>query len=396
MKRCVFVTGATGAIGSALVPVLLEDPDTHVRLLIRARDTKHLKERLAELVAFWGIDPDAPRFAARVKALRGDVVAPCLGLDAEAFGRLACEVTHIVHAAGNVRLDQPLDEARRHAAGGARNVLALAAKAARNGRFVKLEYLSTVGVAGRMHGLVPERPIAEPRAFHNTYEQAKAEAETLVLAANAEFPVTIHRPSMVVGDACTGKIIAFQVFYHLAALLAGRKTFGLIPDVNDVRLDLVPVDYVARAIEASMRRIDARGRVFHLCGGPAHSPKLIDIARAVRARASKAGERLPKLRPLPVAAFRLLVKLAAAVTFGRTRRRLASLPHFLAYLDEAQLFDDTQTRAFFAAAGLQAPPALGYLDAILDYQRAARAKTALQAPAAAPRPAAVPASTPTH
>ncbi|MCK6473477.1 MAG: SDR family oxidoreductase [Planctomycetes bacterium] len=394
MKRCVFVTGASGAIGSALVPVLLEDPGTHVRLLIRARDTKHLKERLAALVAFWGIDPDAPRYAGRVKALRGDVVEPYLGLDAETFDCLAGEVTHIVHAAGNVRLDQPLDEARRHACGGARNVLALASKAARNGRFEKLEYLSTVGVAGRRQGLVPERPISEPRAFHNTYEQAKAEAETLVLAANAEFPVTVHRPSMVVGDARTGKIIAFQVFYHLAALLCGRKTFGLIPDVKNVRLDLVPVDYVARAIEVSMRRADARGRVFHLCGGPAHSPKLIDLVQAVRARETKSGARLPKLRRLPVAAFRLLVKLASAVTFGRTRRRLASLPHFLAYLDEAQVFDDAQTRAFFAAEGLQAPPALTYIDAILDYQRAARAQTAPQAPAAAPTPAAAP--VPTH
>ena len=56
----------------------------------------------------------------------------------------------------------------------------------------------------------------EVRTFHNTYEQAKAEAEEYLypFMADERLPITIHRPSMVVGDSMTGKAISFQVFYH--------------------------------------------------------------------------------------------------------------------------------------------------------------------------------------
>mgnify|MGYP001812232941 FL=1 len=51
-----FITGATGAVGSALVPVLLEDPAVQVKLLIRASSIAVLSERLESLFRFWGVD----------------------------------------------------------------------------------------------------------------------------------------------------------------------------------------------------------------------------------------------------------------------------------------------------------------------------------------------------
>ena len=50
---CVLVTGATGVIGSELVPLLLERPDCRVRLILRAKSQDHLRSRLAELAAYW-------------------------------------------------------------------------------------------------------------------------------------------------------------------------------------------------------------------------------------------------------------------------------------------------------------------------------------------------------
>ena len=53
----------------------------------------------------------------------------------------------------------------------------------------------------------------------------------------AGLPATIHRPSMVVGDSQTGKVIHFQVFYHLCEFLSGRRTLGIVPDTGDAALD---------------------------------------------------------------------------------------------------------------------------------------------------------------
>ena len=121
-------------------------------------------------------------------------------------------------------------------------------------------------------GALPERWITESREYHNTYEQAKAEAEVLVARGVAEgLPITVHRPSMVVGDSRTGDVMRFQIFYHLVEFLSGRRTFGFFPAFGATRLDIVPVDYVANAVVWSSGRQDTVGRILHLCAGPEES-----------------------------------------------------------------------------------------------------------------------------
>ncbi len=370
--KCVLLTGATGAIGSALVPRLLQEPETSVRLLLRAASEEHLRERLGRLFAFWGVDP-ADSLARRVTALRGDVSAPLLGLGQGDYRALAGQVTHLVHAAGNVRLNQPLADARRDAVEAARHVVALARACQANGTFAKLEFLSTVGVAGRTRGLVPEEPLTGPRAFHNTYEAAKAEAEAYLLdEIRAGLPATIHRPSMVIGDSRTGKIVHFQVFYYLGEFLAGRRTFGVIPETGGVKLDIIPVDYVAAAIQHSVNRPDAAGRIMHLCSGPESAPTLAALTEQVRVLFRQHGRELPSLRKWPRGLVKAIVLVGGRVTIGRTRKALQTLPYFLAYLDEEQVFDNRATQAFFQKEGLQVPPVEEYLPRVMDYYLAVK------------------------
>ena len=77
--KTVLITGATGAIGSAVAPLFLAEPDTRVHLLLRADSTEHLQQRLQQLLEFWGDDiPDTA--SSRIELHRGDVSAPQLGL----------------------------------------------------------------------------------------------------------------------------------------------------------------------------------------------------------------------------------------------------------------------------------------------------------------------------
>lgn len=367
--KCYFVTGATGAIGSCLVPMLLEQPDTSVRLLLRARSPQELEQRLAQLLVFWGISDEDVEPRSRIQAFSGDVCEPLLGMAEDTYRQLCAETTHMIHCAGIVKLNQPIEAARRSAVDSAKHVVAFAETARQNGGFQKLEFVSTVGVAGRTQGLVPEElPLKATAGFHNTYEQAKSEAESLLLAKiEAGLPVTIHRPSMVIGESKTGKIIHFQVFYYLAEFFAGRKTYGVIPDAGDVMLDIIPADYVARAISASSTMPQAIGRVFHLCSGPTHAPRIMDLTEQLRQSLANHQFPVPPLLKLPLGIYRKLVPLAARIAPAKMRPLLQSLPLFLDYLADRQVFDNTNTQAFFSPHGIQVPSVNDYLGPIMDF-----------------------------
>jgi thioester reductase-like protein len=360
-----FLTGGTGVIGSAIAERLLATGN-RVTLLVRASDEPALAGRLEELVRFWRLGPEA---RGRVSAVRGDTTAPRFGLDQPTFARVAGACTHVVHCAAIVKMNLPLEQARRAAVDAAKNVIALARASE---RLEKVEFLSTVGVSGRLPGQLPERWITEPRAFHNTYEQAKAEAEDWLRGALApDLPLTIHRPSMVVGEAATGRVLRFQVFYHLLEFLSGRRTRGFAPALGDTALDVVPVDYVADVVAWSSRRAATAGRILHLCSGPEQAVPIAALREQVRARFNAAGLPCPKPRTIPVGALKVALPIMGLVSPPKARRALAALPVFLAYLAENQGFANIETRRLLDGA-IRLPAPGSYLDAVFDYYLAHR------------------------
>ena len=88
-----FITGATGAVGSALCEKLLQTQARELRLLIRADDDTQLQQRLDTLFNFWALPLDHPA-RTRVTALRGDAALPRFGLAADEYDRLIVSVTH--------------------------------------------------------------------------------------------------------------------------------------------------------------------------------------------------------------------------------------------------------------------------------------------------------------
>lgn len=340
-----FLTGASGAIGSAIVPMLLAEPETKIRILLRADSDEHLIERMDALYKFWELGPESPG-RERIEAIRGDATQPRLGLDLDRYNRLCADTHRIIHCAASVHMNKPLAEARKSAVDSTQAILALARQATATGALSKLEFVSTVGVGGKRPGALPETWIDEPREFHNTYEQSKAEAEVLIRSAieNEQLPITVHRPSMVIGSSVDGRIIHFQIFYFICEFLSGRRTFGLYPDFGDAQLDVIPVDHVARAIVTASRDPSTAGQIFHLCSGPEHAPRLEDLKALVRDSYRVHGLRVPPNITLPRSTFAALTRAAARLVPGKHRRALATLPIYLDYLAGNQGFDDKNLR----------------------------------------------------
>lgn len=371
------LTGASGAVGSAIVPMLLQDRDTRIRILLRAESGAHLAQRLEALHDFWQLPPtDETR--QRVEALRGDATLPRLGLDEATYARLCGDTTHLIHSAASVRMNDPLEHARRSAVGSAEAMLELARALARRNVLQKMEFVSTVGIAGKRPGVLPETWIDEPRAFHNSYERSKAEAETLVRAAIEQegLPVTVHRPSMVIGDSRDGRIIHFQIFYYICEILSGRKTFGLLPDFGDARLDLIPVDHVAAAIVASSRGQSPQGPILNLCSGPERSPRIADLAALVRQILHEHGQELPRGRSIPRPWFAALPQLLRPFLPAPQKRLLATFPMYMDYLSDRQAFGNDVYRGWLEARNIFLPgTANQHVRRALDYYLGGIAKS---------------------
>lgn len=362
----IFLTGATGTIGSALVPRLLEDEQTSLTVLIRARDESDLQTRLSHMLAYWRFQPGDTR-AGRIRPLRGDISLPNLGLGAEGLASLAGETSHIIHCAASVKLNMSMEEARATAVVPARTVLDLGRRCAHAGNLRKIELVSTVGVWGRTPGHMPERRLPEVSVFHNTYEAAKAEAERVIWTESGDLPITVHRPSMVVGANGDGQVIHFQVFYHLCEFLSGTRTFGMMPALGETRLDTIPVDWVADAICWSSNHPETAGQIFHLCSGPQGSITLPRLQAKVRLAWQRHGRRLPTLHPIRRRVFERLVPLVGVFAGVKGRRALRGLPPVLAYLAEDQGFSNAETVRMLQAANLPVPWVERYIDPVLDY-----------------------------
>jgi thioester reductase-like protein len=348
------------------VPLFLSDPNTELYVLLRANSQEHLENRLKDLLSFLQIDADDRNIQGRIKPLMGNTSIPKLGLDIATYDGLAKKIRCIVHSAASVRMDLPLAEARASSVVAAKHIIEFAFSCQANGALEKLEVVSTVGVAGRQQGRILEQPLKEKRAFHTTYEQAKAEAEELFFDASGRgLPITIHRPSMVVGDSETGRVIHRQVFYHLCQFLSGKKTHGMLPTMAGARLDIIPVNYVAKAIYLSSRNLDTAGHIFHLCSGPTQSMQLTDLAARLQEMYSKRNENLPQITYWPLCLFRVVLFLLILISDSKRKRALRSLYFFLLYVSDHQIFDNNVTDSYFSSLGLRIPEIASYLSKVV-------------------------------
>ncbi|MEO6021819.1 MAG: SDR family oxidoreductase [Burkholderiales bacterium] len=362
-----FITGATGVVGSALVAELLANSDCEFQLLLRAKDDADLQARLDKMLQFW--DLASGRGAdKRITALRGDVTWPLFGLTAEQYQRVSEQSSHIVHCAAIVKMNLPFAEARNSAVTSVKSILELARASQARGVLKKVDIVSTVGVAGLTPGLIPEEPLPDVERFHNTYEASKSEAERFVRANGVGLPLTLHRPSMVVGHSLTGKIIHFQVFYHLCEFLSGRHTpLRLVPKTHGVFLDTIPVDYVARAIAYCALNPDfTAGKLFHLCSGPTDAVPVQALVERIKASFPSEGGYKPP-RPISSSLFRSALPIMAWVVGDKQKKALRNLPIFLDYLDVPQQFANSRSCEFFHDAGIDMPQPKDYIDVVLRY-----------------------------
>ena len=351
------LTGATGFLGTELLARYLQETDREIFAIVRADDDAHAQRRLHETLesAFGTAEP----FAGRVRALAGDMTLPGVGLDADVAQRVAAAVDEIVHGAAAVSFDLDLEQARAINVQGTREMLELAELCRRRGGLRRFTYISTAYVAGTHKGRFAEDDLDVAQGFRNPYEQSKFESEQLVRGHAERLPVTVVRPSIIVGDSRTGWTASFNVLYWPTRALA-RGAFPVLPARRRSPVDVVSVDYVADAVLALAAMPDAAGGTFHLTSARDATSICELLARAC----DKLDVKSPPLIP-PALYLRVLGPLLGRV-LPRRRTFLRAAATYVPYFAVRTQFDDSRARA---ALGAQVrPKPLGeYYGQIIDY-----------------------------
>jgi short-subunit dehydrogenase/thioester reductase-like protein len=356
-----FVTGATGFIGRYLVRELLARAEyEHGRIFVLVR--AGADARLDALREWWG-----PR-AGQVIAIEGDLRTSALGVT-EADRAMLRAVRHFFHLAAIYDLEaapQSLEEAN---VAGTRHALELA-RAVQAGCF---HQISSIAAAGRYPGVFTEDMFAQAVGLDHPYFRTKHESEAMV-RRQTHTPWRVYRPGMVIGDSTSGCITKIDGPYYFFKLLQTlRQT--LPPWLPTIGLEggyvnVVPVDYVAKALAHLSHVAGQDGQCFHLTDPePLRVGELLNLfARAghAPAMALRFDPSLANLIPRSVSsafadspALRSVVDgLLADLHIPRSVLSLLNLP---------TLFDNVHARALLEPAGVHLPPLTSYAWRLWDY-----------------------------
>jgi NAD(P)-dependent dehydrogenase (short-subunit alcohol dehydrogenase family) len=353
-----FVTGATGFIGRNLVETLLANRDGQIHVLVREGSM----ERLQELIERWG-QPD------RIVPVAGDLTQPKLGVSDEKIAELKGDVDHFFHLAAVYDMAADADANMTLNVGGTRNAVDLANEI-EPGIF---HHVSSIAAAGKHRGLFREDMFDEGQKLDHPYFKTKFESEKLVRTA-VRSPWRVYRPAVVVGDSQTGEMDKIDGPYYFFKLI--QKLRHMLPEWVPLigpelgHTNIVPVDFVAKAMDHIAHEEGLDGQAFHLTNPRRQrvGEALNEFAKAAHAPqlAMRIDSRL--IQALPTGAIGMAMKLPA---FKNVRRAVLAdygIPDDV--IDNLALtaeFDTRDTERALEGSGLSVPPLSDYADKLWDY-----------------------------
>jgi NAD(P)-dependent dehydrogenase (short-subunit alcohol dehydrogenase family) len=354
-----FVTGATGFLGRNLVELLLKREGT-VYVLVREGS----KGRLEELRRRWGVDED------RVVGIVGDVSEPHLGVSDDDLDRLRGNVDHLFHFAAVYDMTADAESQRIANVEGTRHMIQFA-DAVEAGT---VHMVSSIAAAGLYNGTWREDMFEEAENLDvHPYFRTKHDSEGVV-RSECPRPWRIYRPGIVVGNSETGEMDKVDGPYYFFKLI--RRIRGAVPQwmpmvgVEGREINIVPVDFVVRAMDHIAHSEGLDRRTFHLTDpNPPTAGQVIDIF-AGAANAPQSSFRVPAAA-LDVADPLVRAGLTAVPLAGTLADRTLSdfgIPSAtLTYVNWPTHFDSRGTQNALAGTDIQVPPLEAYADKLWDY-----------------------------
>ncbi|HEX8120570.1 MAG TPA: SDR family oxidoreductase [Solirubrobacteraceae bacterium] len=358
-----FVTGATGFIGRHLVEQLLKR-DGEINVLVREGS----RGKLDELVQKWAETDPAARD--RIVPVVGDLGEERLGVSDEEVARLKEQgVRHFFHLAAIYDMTADDERNEKLNVDGTRNAVTLA-NALESGA---LHHVSSIAAAGLHKGLFREDMFDEGQKLPSAYHRTKFESEKIA-REESTVPWRVYRPAIVVGNSETGEMDKIDGPYYFFKLL--QKLRGWLPEWAPLvapemgYTNVVPVDYVAKAMDHIAHVPDLDGQAFHLTNPKSQRSGEVMNEFAKAAHAPQTSLRIDNriLQNLPKGTLSMLMK---APPLRDARRALLAdfgIPEeVLEYVGLTAQFDTRDTERALKGTGIEVPELSTYAWRLWDY-----------------------------
>jgi len=349
MANITFMTGFPGFLARHLIARLARsDPEQRFVFLVQ----RHLLDQAKASIQ--SQDATIPGLAERCDLVVGDITAgEDLGLSTSDLA-LARKATRVWHMAAIYNLAIDLPAAYRVNVTGTANVLDFCRRC---DKLERLLYVSTCYVSGDRTGRVLEDELDNGQGFKNHYESTKCWAEIEVRRNMEQIPTSVFRPSVVVGDSKTGDTDKYDGPYYLIRALLKVPTWIPIPFIGPGRaaLNVVPVDFLTRAMAALSGMDDALGKTFHMA-----DPDPVPNREVLKAMVELTGHRL-----LAVTAPSNLVERLSSLRFMEEYLQMPA--QTTTYINHEVLYDTANTTRMLEGTGISCPNFLSYLPIMVDY-----------------------------
>jgi NAD(P)-dependent dehydrogenase (short-subunit alcohol dehydrogenase family) len=349
-----FVTGGTGFIGRFLIERLLQR-EGDIYVLVRESSVDKLTDR-------WGEED-------RIKPVIGDLAKPRLGVDDSTAATLKGNVDHFFHLAAIYDMTAD-DEANRIAnVDGTRHAVELA-----NSLEARIfHHTSSIAVAGLYKGLFREDMFDEGQKLDHPYHRTKFESEKIA-RTQTKVPWRVYRPAIVVGSSQTGEMdkIDGPYYFFTAVKMARHYLPGWFPLIGPELgyTNIVPVDYVAAAMDHIAHQPGLDGQAFHLTNPKSmrSGDMMNTIAKAAHAPQLTIRVDTKLLQALPKGTFSMLMQLPAARGVRKALLADFGIPEeVLGYIGLTAQFDTRDTERALEGSGISVPPLESYAAKLWDY-----------------------------
>ncbi len=353
-----FVTGGTGFLGHNLIDCLLKRKGD-IFVLVRSGS----KSKLDKLKRGWGEE------GKRVIGVTGDLSKPRLGISPAKRKQMQGKITHVFHLAAIY--DLKADAASQEVANieGTLNTVRFAEEI----KAKNFHHVSSIAAAGLYPGTFREDMFEEAVGLDNPYFRTKHESEAIV-RSKCEIPWRIYRPGIVVGHSETGEIDKIDGPYYFFKLIQKmrRAMPAWMPAIGleGGRLNIVPVDFVVKAMDHIAHQKGEDGKCFHLTDP---KPQRIGEVLNLFAEAAHAPQMSMRIDArlfnfIPAVVKQGISMLPPAKRISRqVMNDLGMPPEVLRFINYPTKFDSRETERVLKGTDIKVPPLDGYAWRLWDY-----------------------------